>query len=92
MISQVIFKVDKKLKDQALKKAQKEGVAFSAVLKLATKAYVKGELDVTLAKPEKFNAATAKELRQALRDIKAGKNFSPAFDNVEDAIRYLKGK
>lgn len=90
MISQVIFKVDKKLKQEALKKAQKEGMAFSTVLKLATKAYVEGELGISLTQPEEFNAATRKELRQALKDIKAGRNLSPGFDNVEDAIKYLK--
>jgi antitoxin component of RelBE/YafQ-DinJ toxin-antitoxin module len=90
MVSQVIFKIDKKLKQDAMKKAQKEGVAFSAILKLATKAYVEGELDVTLSKPEKFNAATRKELREALKDIKAGRNLSPAFDNVRDMMAYLE--
>lgn len=90
MVSQVIFKIDKKLKREALKKAQKEGMAFSTVLKLATKAYVEGELGITLEKPEKFNAATRRELRQAMKDIRAGKNLSPAFESAEDAIKYLK--
>lgn len=90
MVSQVIFKIDKKLKQEALKKAQKEGMAFSTVLKLATKAYVEGELGISLTPPEKFNAATRRELRQALKDIKAGRNLSPGFDNAEDAIQYLK--
>ncbi len=34
MTSQVIVKIDKKLKDQAMQKAQNSGVAFSNVIKL----------------------------------------------------------
>ena len=33
MTSQIIFKIEKKLKDKAMKKAQGEGIAFAAVLK-----------------------------------------------------------
>ena len=90
MVSQVIFKIDKKLKDQAMKKAQGEGIALASVLKLATHAYVKGSLDVQLVAESKLNAKTRKELETALKDIKAGKNLSPAFNNIEDAIKYLK--
>ena len=73
-----------------MKKAQGEGLAFASVLKLATQAYVKGELDVELVVRRKLNAKTRKEIEQALKDIKSGKNLSPAFDNVADAIAYLK--
>lgn len=90
MTTQVIFKIDKRLKDKAMKKAQVEGLAFASVLKLATQAYVNGELDVELVARPKLNAKTRREIEQALRDIKAGKNLSPAFDNVNDAIAYLE--
>ena len=43
-------------------------------------------------KEEKLNAKTRRLLMRALKDIKEGKNMSPAFDNVEDAIAYLKKK
>ena len=55
MITQVIFKVDKKLKDQAMKKAEKEGISFSSVLKMATKAFVEDKLNVGLVVEDKFN-------------------------------------
>ncbi|MDP3741568.1 MAG: hypothetical protein Q8R08_04585 [bacterium] len=90
MTTQVIFKIDKRLKDKAMKKAQGEGLAFASVLKLATQAYVKGELDVELVARPKLNPKTRKEIERALKDIKAGKNLSPGFDNVADAIAYLK--
>ncbi len=90
MTTQVIFKIDSKLKEQAMKKAQKEGVAFSSVLQHATKAFVEGKLNVELVAHPPFNARTKKIIDQALKEIKEGKNLSPAFDNAKDAIAYLK--
>lgn len=90
MITQVIFKIDKRLKDKAMKKAQDEGLAFASVLKLATQAYVKGELGVELVARPKLNAKTRKMLARELKDIKENKNISPGFDNLREAIDYLK--
>ncbi|OGE73592.1 MAG: hypothetical protein A3I07_01015 [Candidatus Doudnabacteria bacterium RIFCSPLOWO2_02_FULL_42_9] len=90
MTTQVIFKIDKKLKEKAMKRAQNEGIAFSSVLKLATEAYAKGSLDVQLVAEPRLNDKTRKVIEKALKDIKAGKNLSPAFDHAEDAIAYLK--
>ena len=90
MTTQVIFKIDKKLKEQAMKKAQNEGIAFSSVLKLATQAYIKGNLDVELVAQPRLNEKTRKELTQVLKDIKSGKNLSPRFNNIKDAINYLQ--
>ena len=89
MTSQVIFKVDKTLKHQAMKKARREGIAFSSVLKLATRAFVEGALDVGLVGIEKFNAATKKEVQRVLKDIKNRKNISPRFGTSREAIAYL---
>ncbi len=90
MTTQVIFKIDKKLKDLAMKKAQNEGLPFGAVLKLATKAFVDGTFDVGLISNETFNPATAKSLKKALKDIENGKNLSRSFSSAKEAIAYLK--
>ena len=92
MTTQVIFKIDKKLKDQAMKRAQNEGIAFASVLKLATQAYIKGDLDVELVAQPRLNAKTRRELIKISKDIKKGKNLSPVFDDVEEAIAYLKSR
>lgn len=92
MTSQIIFKIEKKLKDRAMKKAQGEGIALASVLKLATQAYIKGDLDVELVARPKLNAKTRRELMAIDKDIKAGKNISPAFSNIDDAIAYLKSR
>jgi len=90
MASQVIFKIDEKLKERAMKKARKEGIAFASVLKLATKAYVDGALQVQLVAQPKLNAKTRRELLRISQDIRQGKNLSPSFGNAKDAIAYLK--
>lgn len=48
MISQIIFKTDKGLKDEAMKKAQSEGVTLKAVLYHALKLYIEGKLNFGL--------------------------------------------
>jgi antitoxin component of RelBE/YafQ-DinJ toxin-antitoxin module len=90
MTSQVVFRIDKKLKDKAIKKAQNEGLPFAAVLKLATKAYVRGDLDIQLITQPKLNARTRRELQRTSKDIRQGKNLSSPFDNSKDAVAYLK--
>ena len=90
MTSQVIFKIDGKLKERAMKKARHEGIAFASVLKLATQAYVDGALEVRLVAQPKLNAKTRRELLRISKDIRQGKNLSPSFDTTKDAIAYLK--
>ena len=90
MITQVIFKIDRKLKDKAMERAQREGLPLASVLKLATKAYVDGTLKVGLNSEPKLNQKTEKVLLKALAEIKKGKNISPGFENFKDAVTYLK--
>ena len=90
MTTQVIFKIEQKLKDRAMKKARDEGVPFASVLKLATRAYVNGELDIGIVSNESLNPKTRREISQALKDIKAGKGLSPRFKNARDVMAYLK--
>ena len=90
MTTQVIFKIDKKLKDRAMKKAQDAGMPFASVLKLATKAYVDGLFDVGIVSNQPFNTKTHREVAKALEDITEGKNLSPRFTNAKDALAYLK--
>ena len=87
MTSQVVFKVDKKIKAQAMKKAQSEGIALSSILKLATQAYIEGDLQLGL----KFNSHTRKELDRILKDVDHGKNLSPAFKSGAEIRSYVRG-
>lgn len=90
MNTQVIFKIDKILKDKAMKKAQSEGISFTTILKFATKAFVENQLNVGLVTKEEFNPRARKTIIRGLKDINEGKNISQGFKNVKDAIAYLK--
>ncbi len=90
MASQVIFRIDQKLKTQAMRKAKSEGMPFASILKLATQAYVDGTLDVELVAQPKLNKKTRALLAQAHKDLKTGKNSSPIFSTAHDAIAHLK--
>ena len=90
MVTQVIFKIDKKLKDRAMTKAQDNGIAFASILRLATKAFVDGHLTLGLVGSEKFNTVAGQEIRGALKDIACGKNLSPSFSSAKEAAKFLK--
>ena len=88
MESQVIFKVDKKLKDRAMKRAQDQGVPFASVLKMATRAFADGHLNIGLF--DSLNQKTLLELTKISKDIAVDKNLSPRFSSVKDIKEYLE--
>ncbi|MEI6345832.1 MAG: hypothetical protein WCO79_01180 [bacterium] len=90
MTTQVIFNIDKNLKDRAMKKARSEGLPFGVVLKLATKAFVDGTLGVNLVPSKSVNVRAEKSINKVLKDVKEGKNLSPRFTTAKEAITYLK--
>lgn len=92
MTTQFMFKIEPKLKKAAMKKAKEKGIAFSSVLNFAADAFVNDRLNVGLIIDEELNSRTKKILAQERQDIREGKNLSPEFDNVKDAIAYLKAQ
>jgi hypothetical protein len=89
MTSQVIFNLDTKLKNQAMRKASKDGLPFSAILKSATKAYIEGRLEVGVYEPPKFNEKTRRKLDKALKEIEQGKGLSPLITNAKELKAYF---
>ncbi len=90
MITQVIFKIDKKIKEQAQKKAKSRGTTFSNVLKMASYQFVEGDFEPVLRPREEFKPSVRRQILKSIADIKAGRNLSPAFNNADDAINYLE--
>ena len=86
----ISVKVDKSVRDRARKVARKLGLPLSTVVNYQLKQFAddrKIEFRETLTP----NAKTGKLLDEALRDIRENRKgkFSPAFDNAEDAIKWL---
>jgi len=90
MTTQVIFTMDRNLKDKAMRKARSFGLPFSSVLNLATRAFVDGKINIGVVDNQSFNDKTAREIRSALSDISKGKNLSSRFSSAKEAINYLK--
>lgn len=90
MTTQVIFKMDKKLKEAAQKKAKKEGISLADLYKSATRSYIDGNLSIGLIYYGTLtpNAKTGRALMKSRREIKAGKNISKSM-NLEESIKYL---
>jgi antitoxin component of RelBE/YafQ-DinJ toxin-antitoxin module len=95
MVTQFVFKIDKKLKETAQAKAKKEGISLADVYKIATKQYVDGVLNVGFVReliPKGFvtpNKKTAVRLKKAMKEIKAGVGLSPAFHTIKEMNDYL---
>lgn len=90
MTTKVIFTIDKKLKNEAMRKARSFGLPFSSVLNLATRAFVDGKMNVEMVEAKPFNTKTSKILTRILKDVDQGKNLSPVFSSAKEAIRYLE--
>jgi hypothetical protein len=85
MTSQVIFKIDTKIKEKAMKRAKAEGVPFASFLKMATEKYAEGELGIELVMeilPQKM-----KLLKQESRLLDGGKGRR--FTSLKDAQAFI---
>ncbi len=82
MTEQVIFKLDKKLKDQAMKKAKREGTTYSAVLKEATQAYIENQFEIGIV----YSPKLIRDIRQAEREIRAGKILRGDLDDLAKKV------
>ena len=91
MTTQVIFKIDNKLKKAAQTKAKREGISLADLYKSATKSYIDGTLNVGLVYYGVLtpNAKTGRLLMKARKDIKSGKNLSPLFKSSVEMDTYL---
>ena len=78
MTEQVIFKLDKKLKDQAMKKAKREGTTYSAVLKEATQAYIEDQFEIGIV----YSPKLIRDVRAAQKEIREGKGLRGDLDEL----------
>jgi antitoxin component of RelBE/YafQ-DinJ toxin-antitoxin module len=67
MNTTVLFNIDKKLKTAAMRKARSQGMTLTAVLNIATQAYVNESLQIS---------AFERDIAQARREVREGKSFT----------------
>lgn len=79
MTTQIMFKIDPKLKKAAQIRARKEGISLSDLYKYATKSFVDGKMKLGMIFEEESLDDYTKEsiiaLREGLADIKHGRYF-----------------
>lgn len=90
MKTAISFKVDKDVRDRARRVAKRMGVPLSNIVNAQLRDLA-DERRYEFREPLVPNAKTAKILRQAMKEIKSGdmRNYSPVFENMEDAIAWL---
>ncbi len=82
------FKVNKEVRDKAKKVATRLGIPLSLVVSGALRKFG-DEQRIEFALPLTPNAKTAKLLREAIRDIEAGRNLSPALRTPKEISDYF---
>lgn len=84
----VSIKLDKDIKERAQALAKELGLPLSTVINANLREFVRsGEVRFSLE--PKIKPKVWEELKKAADDYKAGKNISPVFNSVKDAIDYL---
>ena len=81
-------KTDKDVKEKAQALAKHLGIPLSTVVNIQLKSFIEtGELHIS-REPE-LRPEVKAELKKAMKEVEPGKNMSPRFDNVADAIAWL---
>lgn len=85
----VTIKIDDELKADIQKMAKNMGLSFSAIVENKLRE-ARRERRVVFEEELVPNAKFAKQLDEAMGDIKHGRNLSPVFDTVDEMFDYLK--
>lgn len=83
-------KVDPKLKKDAQETAKAVGLPISTVVSAGLREFVRTR-SITISDEPRLKPEVEAELLAIEKDISKRKDLSPAFDNVDDAIKWLKG-
>ena len=82
------IKVDKDIKAQAFEVAKEMSVPLSTIINAFLKRFI-SDRSVTFDAPLRPTKYLEKKLKQAMKDIKAGKNLSPLFFDTKKEDAYL---
>ena len=83
------IKADKEIKEKAMSIAKDMGIPLSTIINVFLKQFI-DERVVTFKAPFVPSQKLEKILEETDRDIKAGRNLSPAFTSADEALSWLK--
>jgi addiction module RelB/DinJ family antitoxin len=81
-------KIDKDIKERAQNLANELGIPISTIINSQLREFVRSGTFQVAREPQ-LKESVWKEILKASKDAKEGKNISPEFDNVEDAMKWL---
>lgn len=84
-------KIDKDIKEKAQSLAHELGIPISTIINSQLREFVRSGTFQVAREPQ-LKESVMKEILKASKDAKKGKNISPEFDNVEDAMNWLNSK
>ena len=84
-------KTEKEIKEKAQKIAKKMGFPLGTLINAFLRQFIRDKaINFSMEPTIPMSKALEKELARIEKDIKEGKNMSPEFNDVEDAIKYLR--
>ncbi|MBI2020051.1 type II toxin-antitoxin system RelB/DinJ family antitoxin [Candidatus Daviesbacteria bacterium] len=83
------IKTDKEVKENAQKAAKDLGLSLSDVINASLRNFIRTR-EVIFSDIPQMTPELEKRLEEVEEDIKQGRNLSPSFKNVDEAIAYLK--
>lgn len=81
-------KIDKDTKEKAQLLANDLGIPISTIINSQLREFVRSGTFQVSREPQ-IKESVLKEILKISKDAKAGKNVSPEFDNLDDAIKWL---
>jgi len=88
MKTMINIKADKEVKEEAQKTAKELGVPLSTVINAFLKEFVRNK-SVSFSAVPRMTPYLERVLDEVEKDIKGGKNMSPAFSSAKEANAYL---
>lgn len=84
------LKTDKMVKEKAQKLAKKMGFPLGTLINAFLRQFIRDKaVNFSMEPTIPMSKALEKKLTKIEKDIKEGKNISPAFSNTDDMIDYL---
>lgn len=89
MTTVIHIKADKEVKENAQKAAKDLGLTLTDVINASLRNFIRTR-EVIFSDIPQMTPELEKRLEQVEEDIKKGRNLSPSFKNMDEAIDYLE--
>ena len=91
MTTVIHIKSDKEVKENAQRAAKELGLTLSDVINAALRNFIRTR-EVVFSHIPRMTPELEKIIAKVEKDIKKGRNLSPQFESVEEAIDWLKAQ